>query len=66
MVDLLSRQILTKQGVWVWDEQYKEWLCDNCKYPLPNQFGFDDKKWRPKVNFCPHCGADMRGDDNES
>lgn len=59
-----------KRGEWEWDEHYKEWICTHCKYPLPNQFGFDSKKWKPTLNFCPNCGsynggkrgADMKGE----
>ena len=35
-------------------------VCDQCKETVT-------LSWRAKVpNFCPHCGADMRGVDDES
>lgn len=32
--------------------------CSICDYHF--------EAWRDKPNFCPNCGAEMRGDDNES
>ena len=43
------------QGVWTFDEK-GYFYCDKCgKYPY-NQYA--------TTNFCPKCGADMRGNDN--
>ena len=33
--------------------EYDYWLCDACGYRV--------KKGQPMYNFCPNCGADMRG-----
>lgn len=32
---------------------YDYWLCDACGYRVENG--------QTTYNFCPHCGADMRG-----
>lgn len=33
------------------------WHCSECGYRSSDN-------WADKFNFCPHCGADMRGDKN--
>ena len=33
--------------------EYDYWLCDACGYRV--------EKGQPMYNFCPNCGADMRG-----
>lgn len=47
-----------KTGKWVFgideetnEQDLKAWTCSVCNEKYP---------WQP--NFCPHCGADMRGD----
>ena len=37
--------------------EYKYWFCNSCGYRIENG--------QPMYNFCPNCGADMRGDNNE-
>lgn len=37
--------------------EYDYWLCDACGYRVENG--------QPMYNFCPMCGADMRGEDDE-
>lgn len=39
------------------------WRCSHCKTPLADTVGgyWDDDSEKPTVNYCPHCGADMRG-----
>ena len=62
------------QGEWEWfDEEHGTpidgwdrewgWRCSCCKYTLNDEY--DDPDSSPKFNFCPHCGADMRGKSNE-
>ena len=36
---------------------YDYWFCDACDYRVENG--------QPTYNFCPHCGADMRGEGHE-
>ena len=37
--------------------EYDYWLCDTCGYRV--------EKRQPMYNFCPNCGADMRGEQDE-
>ena len=54
------------QGEWVGEADgyyngelvYDTWYCSNCDYVV------DDEE-PPTWNFCPYCGADMRGKDDE-
>ena len=39
-------------GDWVFDSEWWDYVCTNCKGRVGNSKGYD---------FCPHCGADMRG-----
>ena len=44
-----------KVGEWYHDgSQWNNWICSECEY-----------MWlfrKEEANFCPNCGADMRGD----
>ena len=40
-------------GTFLVNVTYDYWFCDACGYRVDNG--------RPMYNFCPHCGADMRG-----
>lgn len=54
------------QGEWVGEADgyadgefvYDTWYCSNCDYVV------DDDE-RPTWNYCPHCGAKMKGADDE-
>lgn len=39
------------------------YLCSNC-HKMPPNYECDYKEGAIKTNFCPNCGADMRGDSN--
>ena len=42
-----------KKGHWIdTDNYYQRWKCSEC--------GYHTRDAEP--NYCPHCGADMRGD----
>lgn len=58
-----------KEGKWieVWESQrdefsgeYDEWREHKCSICDFQEMDAD------RFNFCPNCGADMRGDENES
>ena len=44
------------QGKWIYN-QYDDWHCSECRHLEIG--GYNQK---PSANFCPNCGADMRGD----
>lgn len=50
-----------KSGKWIHDTHYglnlPEHKCSEC-----GTWEYSDEE----SNFCPHCGADMRGGDNET
>lgn len=37
--------------------------CSNC-HKMPPNYECDYKEGAIKTNYCPNCGADMRGDNN--
>ena len=37
-------------------EPHEVWECDMCGYTYESEYQY---------NFCPHCGADMKGENNE-
>lgn len=47
-------------GEWMHTGYADEYECSNCKIQIALS---DDKNAHP--NFCPNCGADMRGKKNE-
>lgn len=67
-------------GKWEWFEEWSPgttdyptecddcgWRCSNCKTKLEDVVGgyWDDPDDEPKMKFCPNCGADMRGSNDE-
>lgn len=69
------------RGQWEWFEDWSQsttehpsecedcgWRCGRCKNTLENMVGgyWDDLQKKPKLKFCPNCGADMRGGPHES
>ena len=66
------REILErKRGEWIETSSGDHWKCSRCNYRAG--FWFDEEnscEWSMDVsewlsNFCPNCGADMRGDEDE-
>lgn len=54
-IEALERQ----RGEWVeayedYRQQISWWECSVCRYGV---------SWKP--NYCPNCGADMRGEEND-
>ena len=46
------------KGEWKWSESDVSWMCGRCGCV------FEEIDWRPDYNFCPNCGADMRGEED--
>ena len=66
MKDLPSAQPERKRGAWVGVGFYDEdcghhlwYACDKCSYQTTWHM-------KPIFNFCPNCGADMRGEQDDS
>ena len=59
-----------KRGEWIGEADgyadgelvYDVWYCSECNHCIDD--GTDDPTMLP--NFCPNCGADMRGEKNEA
>ena len=54
-----------KNGKWMQDwlaEKLDIYLCSECGQPLQLRDEYGNKA---KVNFCPNCGADMRGEQDD-
>ena len=50
------------KGKWIWDKHNGEYYCSECKEvqeDIKTVMGFPD--W----NFCPNCGSDMRGEQDD-
>jgi rubrerythrin len=52
-----------KQGQWV-DGMVRDWRCSVCGKKVPRQVHFDGYCYNDKLNYCPECGADMRGEED--
>jgi hypothetical protein len=65
-----------KEGEWEWFEEWNPstpehprecddcgWRCGECKTALADIVGgyWDDPDKKPNFNFCPNCGAHMKG-----
>lgn len=63
-------------GEWEWFEEWSPsttdhprecddcgWRCGECKTALADIVGgyWDDPNEKPNLNFCPNCGARMKG-----
>lgn len=64
------------EGEWEWFEEWSPsttehpiecydcgWRCGKCRTALEDVVGgyWDDPEKKPNLNFCPECGAKMKG-----
>lgn len=56
-----------KKGHWVeiGDEPYDEWECDVCGFVIDGSGCIDLEEYRDVYRFCPRCGSDMRGEQDD-
>ena len=55
-----------KVGKWIYDKAYYNWRCSVCN-ETPKTMGFCGTSdfMEKEFTFCNHCGAEMRGVENE-
>ena len=60
IVRIINEQptIQPKRGKWISLPLKRARICSWCEHDEPYKFADDDATI---YNFCPHCGADMRG-----
>ncbi len=67
IIKLPSAQPERKRGKWIYDEDeygidIYGYYCDKCRFFLPWDYLINSIE---DYNFCPNCGADMKGEDDE-
>ena len=66
--DLPSAQPDRKKGNWIYGEDeygIDGYHCDKCGFFVPWDYAHKFISYIEDYNFCPSCGADMRGSNNE-
>lgn len=59
-IELLSAVPEREKGEWIQDKQYEDvFTCSQCNEPFLLYEGTPKDNY---YNFCPNCGADMRGE----
>lgn len=53
-----------RHGRWV-DHCVRDWRCSECGDKIIKFRSVDGYCYDDKPNFCPNCGADMRGSNDE-
>lgn len=49
-----------KTGKWLETNVFQRWKCSEC-----GEITMDAVMGEPRANYCPNCGADMRGDKDD-
>ena len=67
IADMPFAQPEIKKGYWIKDFGFfgAEYICSNCRRETHNAITYDLEGNQYRYEFCPHCGADMRGENNE-
>lgn len=55
---------LPKEGEWVWDADTGIYRCSECGGASPQED--QDGEYIDCPNYCPNCGAKMRGEHDEA
>ena len=50
------------RGEWIEYPRAHYFKCNKCKYTVPYRKAMILTNGEREYNFCPHCGADMRGE----
>lgn len=55
-----------KTGRLKYESAYNWFRCNVCRKIYPSEFlqYFDSCQYQPRLNFCPNCGCDMRGEED--
>lgn len=63
---LSSAQPERKTGKLIYESAYNWFRCNVCRKIYPSEFMqyFDSCQYQPRLNFCPNCGCDMRGEED--
>ena len=53
-----------KKGEWIYENAYGWYRCGACKKVFSSAVisFFDNSHYKPRLNFCPNCGAMMEGE----
>ena len=70
IVDMLNDlpSIQPKRGKWIYGEDeygIDGYHCDKCGFFVPWDYAHKFINYIADYNFCPSCGADMRGGEDE-
>lgn len=65
-----SAQPERKKGRWIYGEHdiamCDGYRCDKCGFFVPWDYKFKFIDFINDYHFCPNCGSDMRGEDDET
>ena len=53
-----------RKGKWMFSPDHAEGICTNCHYKIYGR-PYQNTYLIVPYNYCPTCGADMRGEQNE-